>query len=215
MAFDVAVRIGCICVDNGGVDVWTYPRDVHGNDGWLYNDDIVQVLTYIVNPTGYGFREVEIWFEFKNQQTGEIIEWGRGTYDLYYPSDTDTVTSWLSDFCASSTTTAADLLGADRVVEARVCFGDPINMCSNPAVLTVGDPCACECTEWQDRGCASEIERRYTRVCTPSGCDIEETFESDPSCETPPPPPSNYKWLIGLVAAGAGLGAAYYLWSKK
>jgi len=44
----------------------------------------------------------------------------------------------------------------------------------------------CTCTSWVDQGCISETHRRYTRTCTPSGCDTESKDVADASCATIP-----------------------------
>ncbi len=47
-------------------------------------------------------------------------------------------------------------------------------------------PPPCQCTEWKNKECISDTQRKQTRTCNPSGCDIEERTIDDPSC-TPPP----------------------------
>lgn len=43
----------------------------------------------------------------------------------------------------------------------------------------------CSCTSWQKGECISETHRRYTRICTPSGCDIEVEDRPDSTCAAP------------------------------
>jgi hypothetical protein len=39
--------------------------------------------------------------------------------------------------------------------------------------------------------CVSNTQRKYTRICTPSGCDVETKYENDPTCA----PIAEYPWL--------------------
>lgn len=45
----------------------------------------------------------------------------------------------------------------------------------------------CTCTNWQNAECISNTQRRQTRTCDPSGCDVEERIIDDPSCAVEPP----------------------------
>jgi len=52
----------------------------------------------------------------------------------------------------------------------------------------------CSCTDWMAAECVSNTQRKYTRICTPSGCDVETKYENDPACAAP----VEYPWL-GLL----------------
>jgi parallel beta-helix repeat protein len=52
----------------------------------------------------------------------------------------------------------------------------------------------CNCTEWMAENCVSGTQRKYTRICTPSGCDVEVKYETDTSCTAP----TEYPWLTLL-----------------
>jgi hypothetical protein len=63
--------------------------------------------------------------------------------------------------------------------------GNSINVC-----LYAPSP-TCNCTDWVAAECVSNTQRKYTRVCTPSGCDVETKYENDASCA----PIAEYPWL--------------------
>jgi parallel beta-helix repeat protein len=52
----------------------------------------------------------------------------------------------------------------------------------------------CSCTDWMAGECVSSTQRKYTRICIPSGCDVETKYENDPTCAAP----VEYPWL-GLL----------------
>jgi len=58
----------------------------------------------------------------------------------------------------------------------------------------------CNCTPWQDAECISETQRRQTRTCDPSGCDVEERIVDDAGCSTEPPPKKKFPYwtLLGI-----------------
>jgi hypothetical protein len=63
--------------------------------------------------------------------------------------------------------------------------GNSINLCPYTP------PPTCNCTDWVAAECVSGTQRKYTRVCTPSGCDVETKYENDASCA----PIAGYPWL--------------------
>ena len=62
------------------------------------------------------------------------------------------------------------------------------------------EPPPCNCTPWQDAECISETQRRQTRTCDPSGCDVEERIVDDAGCSTEPPPKKKFPYwtLLGI-----------------
>ena len=58
---------------------------------------------------------------------------------------------------------------------------------ANPVTVTVDFPEECICEDWIDDVCGGgtceETKMYQTRICDPSGCDIEEQCVSDSSCE--------------------------------
>jgi hypothetical protein len=66
--------------------------------------------------------------------------------------------------------------------------GNSINLCPYTP------PPTCNCTEWMAGECVSSTQRKYTRICIPSGCDVETKYENDPTCA----PITEYPWLTLL-----------------
>lgn len=151
MAYSVALRIGLLSSCYWHPSGWpiAYPRNPSGNDGWLYYDDIIQIFDYISNPAGIRFSSIEIWFEFKDQATGVVTEWVRGAYSGFRPSWTWCCSAWLGNFCEEGAE-AESILGAGKTIEARVCYGPPVNLCSEPAIITIRGP-EPECTEGETK----------------------------------------------------------------
>lgn len=64
----------------------------------------------------------------------------------------------------------------------------------------VDDPTCgtCNCSDWTKGNCGqdecTDLQRLYTRTCTPQGCDKERKCEEDPTCGGGPPPPSGPNW---------------------
>jgi hypothetical protein len=94
-------------------------------------------------------------------------------YDLYF----DSYTAY-NYVCAE--------FNSSKVVDYGT--GNSINVC------LYTPPTACNCTDWIAAECVSSTQRKYTRICTPSGCDVEMKYENDPSCA----PVAEYPWL-GLL----------------
>jgi len=57
-------------------------------------------------------------------------------------------------------------------------------------------PQECTCTEWENKECISDTERRQERVCNPSGCDVEERIVEDESCYEEPPTKKFPYWTL-------------------
>jgi len=141
VAYSVALRIGllssCYWTDSGWPIV--YPRDVSGNDGWLKNDDVIQIIDYCGNPDGLGFSEIETWLEFKEVESGAVTIRGKSVKSGFNPSWIYSYGCWFGWPCCSKGEPAS-LLAENVTVEARVYFGSPVNLYSEPAVITIGDP---------------------------------------------------------------------------
>jgi len=140
MAYSVALRIGLLssCYWHSGWPI-VYPRGVSGNDGWLNNDDIIQMIDYCNNSSGLGFREIQEIIEFKEVESGAITVYFDGIASGYNPSWTWSYGCWFGEPCCSKGIPASKLV-RNATVEARVFFGSPVNMWSEPARITFGDP---------------------------------------------------------------------------
>jgi len=102
--------------------------------------------------------------------TTKISTSGTGAYDLYFSSGSN-----YNYVCAEFDTTKVYDVGT----------GNSINYCPYTP------PPTCNCTDWMAENCVSGTQRKYTRICTPSGCDVEVKYETDTSCTAP----TEYPWL--------------------
>ena len=141
MTYSVALRIGLLSSCYWHSSGWpiVYPRDASGNDGWLKNDDIIQIIDYCGNPDGLGFSEIETWLEFKEVESGAITIRGKSVKSGFDPSWTWSYGCWFGWPCCSKGEPASLLL-ENATIEARVYFGSPVNLYSEPARITIGDP---------------------------------------------------------------------------
>jgi len=141
VAYSVALRIGLLSTCYWHESGWpiVYPRDVSGNDGWLKNDDIIQIIDYCGNRDGLGFSEIENWLEFKEVESGAVTIWGKSVKSGFNPSWTYSYGCWFGWPCCSKGESVS-IFAENVTVEARVYFGSPVNLYSEPAVITIGDP---------------------------------------------------------------------------
>ena len=138
MAYSVALRIGLLSSCSGNPPL-VYPRDVSGNDGWLYNGDIIQMIDYVNNPSGLKFSEIEEIIELKELESGAITYYFNGITSGYTPSWAWSYGCWFGWPCCSEGDYAWELM-KNATIEARVYFGSPVNMWSSPASITFGNP---------------------------------------------------------------------------
>jgi len=143
MAYSVALRIGLLssCYYHGGRAPIVYPRDVSGNDGWLNNEDIIQMIDYVNNSSGLKFSEIREIIEFKEVESGATTVYFDAIAGGYNPSWTWSYGWWLGyGNTACSKGDYAWQIMKNATIEARVFFGSPVNMWSEPARITFGDP---------------------------------------------------------------------------
>jgi len=143
MAYSVALRIGLLssCYYPGGRAPIVYPRDVSGNDGWLNNDDIIQMIDYVNNSSGLKFSEIQETIEFKEVESGATTVYFDAIAGGYNPSWTWSYGWWLGfGNTACSKGDYAWQIMKNATIEARVFFGSPVNMWSEPARITFGNP---------------------------------------------------------------------------
>jgi hypothetical protein len=187
--------------------VWVRNYPVPGNnlkitdlnvyiEGWDANGRLtgIQAGGYSGTPTGINITVNNSFFHLVGHAPNT---WITGIYFTYVlnssvthskiitePVDGNAWDLYFDSFTAYNYVCAE--FNSSRVYDAGT--GNSINVC------LYTPPPTCNCTDWMAGECVSSTQRKYTRICIPSGCDVETKYENDPTCA----PIAEYPWL-GLL----------------
>jgi len=103
-----------------------------------------------------------------------IIE-GVGSYKECVDNVTLAILSYDYTTTATYCTSCSDFI-------SNCCLYHTCHIDCSPGICYNNECTSCNCTDWTAGGCYNTTHRIYTRSCSPSGCDIEMKYETDPSC---------------------------------